>query len=130
MVRTGYFNEVGLNTLLDDNDGSGAAFHFFGVELGAATGTSIELDFTPSRGNIVFSNSIRGTHYSGIYFDPGSDTNNIFDNTIMDATNWALESAVQMNNITLNNLTNLPCRNIGSGLNPVLITLGQPVNDP
>ena len=48
----------------------------------------------------------------------------------MDATNWALESAAQMNNTTLNNLTNLPSRNIGSGLNPVLITLGQPVNDP
>jgi parallel beta-helix repeat protein len=130
MVRTGYFNEVGLNVLLDDNDGAGAVFHFFGVELGAASGSSIELNFTPSRGNVVFSNSIRGTHYSGIYFDPGSDTNNIFDNTIMDATNWALESAAQMNNITLNNLTNLPSRNIGSGLSPVLITLGQPVNDP
>jgi hypothetical protein len=47
----------------------------------------------------------------------------------MDATNWALESATQMNNITLNNLTNLPSRNIGSGLDPALIGLGQPVND-
>jgi len=131
IVRTGYFNEIGLNVLLDDNDGDNPAYHFFGIELGAASATTdTTLDFTPSRGNIVFSNSIRGTHYSGIYFDPGSDTNNIFDNTIMDATNWALESAVQMNNITLNNLTNLPCRNIGSGLNPVLITLGQPINDP
>jgi parallel beta-helix repeat protein len=123
MVRTGYFNEVGLNALLDDNDGAGAIFHFFGVELGAAGGGSIELDFTPSRGNIVFSNSIRGAHYSGIYFDPGSDTNNVFDNTIMDATNWALESSQQMNNTTLNNFTNLLSRNIGSGLNPALIAL-------
>ncbi len=130
IVRTGYFNEIGLNVLLDDNDGANPAFHFFGIELGAAPSTpDIGLDFTPSRGNIVFSNSIRGTHYSDIYFDPGSDTNNVFDNTIMDATNWALESAAQMNNTTLNNLTNLPSRNIGSGLDPVLIMLGKPVND-
>ena len=130
-VRTAYFNAIGLNSILDDNDGASASFHFFGVELGAAPGddSSIELDFTPSRGNVLFCNSIRGSHYSGVFFDIGSDTNNVLDNTILDATNWALESAEQMANSPLNNLTNLPSRNIGSGLDPALLTIGQPVND-
>jgi hypothetical protein len=130
IVRTGYFNTIGLNTILDDNDGAGPVFHFFGVELGAASGSSPELDFTPSRGNIVFSNVIRGSHYSGIFFDPGSDTNNVLNNVIFDATAWALESAEQMSNSSVNNLTSLPSRNIGSGLDPSLISAGQAVDDP
>ena len=51
-------------------------------------------------------------------------------NAILDATAWALESAEQMTNTSLNNLTNLPSRNIGSGLNAALVTSGQPVDDP
>jgi hypothetical protein len=46
-------------------------------------------------------------------FDAGSDLNNVFDNTIMDAQNRALESVAGMANNSLNNLTNLPSRNIG-----------------
>lgn len=131
IVRTGYFNAIGLNTLLNNNDGAGAAFHFFGIELGATEGDapSIELDFTPSRGNIVFSNEIRGTHYSGIFFGPGSDQNDVFDNTILDATHWALESVAAMSNYTLNNLTNLPSRNVGPGLDPALMRIAQPAMD-
>lgn len=131
IVRTGYFNLIGLNTLFSNNDGAGPVFHFFGIELGAAPADapSAELDFTPSRGNIVFSNPIRGNHYSGIYFDPGSDSNDVLDNTIMDALDWGLESAQVMANSVANNLTTLPNRNIGSGLDPALIASGQPVLD-
>ncbi len=131
IVRTGYFNLIGLNTLFSNNDGAGPVFHFFGIELGAAAADapSAELDFTPSEGNIVFSNPIRGNHYSGIYFDFGSGLNDVFDNTIMDALAWGLESAQVMANSTLNNLTNLPNRNVGSGLTPALVAAGQPVLD-
>jgi parallel beta-helix repeat protein len=129
IVRTGYFNAIGLNSIFSDNDGAGPVFHFFGVSLGAAGGSSPELDFTPSRGNVVFSNSIRGAHYSGIYFDPGSDTNSVLFNSILDATAWALESAGVMNNTSLNNLTNLQSRNIGSGLDSALVTSGLAVDD-
>ena len=131
IVRTGFFNLIGLNTLFSNNDGAGASFHFFGIELGAAEGddASGELDFTPSRGNIVFSNLIRGDHYSGIFFAAGSDQNDIFDNTIMDAQAWGLESVAVMANDALNNLTNLRSRNIGSGLDPVLLQIGQPAID-
>jgi parallel beta-helix repeat protein len=132
LVRTGYFNLIGMNSLFSNNDGASDSFHFFGIELGAAAGdtTSAALDYTPSRGNIVFSNPIRGNHYSGIFFDAGSDLNNVFDNTIMDAQAWALESAAVMANDSLNNLTNISSRNIGSGLDPALLTIGQPVLDP
>ena len=129
MVRTAYFNAVGMNTLLDNNDGASSTFHFFGIELGAASGSSPELDFTPSRGNIVFSNVIRGSHYSGIFFDQGSDTNNVLNNVVLDAISWALESVEQMMNTSVNNFTNLPSRNIGSGLEAALVTSGQAVND-
>jgi hypothetical protein len=118
IVRTGYFNLIGLNTVLDDNDGANGRFHFFGIELGAATldATSDELDSTPSRGNIVFSNDIRGKHYSGIFFAAGSDLNDAFDNVILDAVQWALEAEEPMTNSSLNNLTVIPSRNISAGL--------------
>ena len=125
MVRTSYFNLIGLNTIFNNNQGEGPVFHFFGVELGATPGNppSGDLDFTPSRGNIVFSNPTRGPHYSGIFIDYGSDLNDIFDNVIMDAENWALESVAVMQNNSLNNLTNIPSRNIAAGLDPSLLTL-------
>jgi hypothetical protein len=37
-VRTAYFNAVGMNSLLDNNDGASSAFHFFGIEPGAPSG--------------------------------------------------------------------------------------------
>lgn len=122
MVRTGYFNVVGMNTIVDNNRGHSDRFHFFGVELGAAgaDAPAIDLDFTPSRGNIIFSNLVRGSHYAGVFFAPGSDLNDLFDNAIFGASNWAIESATKQNNSTLNNLTNLPSRNIGPGLDPRL----------
>jgi hypothetical protein len=122
MVRTGYFNVIGLNTILANNDGEGEKFHFFGIEMGAAPldAPSEELDGTPSRGNIIFSNTIRGNHYAGIFFAAGSDTNDVFDNLIMDAEKWALESVIPMPNSSLNNFTNLATRNIGAGLSPAL----------
>jgi hypothetical protein len=129
MVRTAYFNAIGMNALVDNNDGASTAFHFFGIELGAAPGNSPELDFTPSRGNIVFSNVIRGSHYSGIFFDQGSDANNVLNNVVLDAMFWALESAEHMMNTSTNNFTTLPSRNIGSGLDGASITSGQAVND-
>ncbi len=118
IVRTGYFNAIGLNTIFANNDGASDRFHFFGIELGAAglDTPSPELEGAPSSGNIVFSNTIRGNHYSGIFFASGSDNNDVFDNVIIDAEKWALEAVVPMTNSSLNNLTVMPSRNIESGL--------------
>jgi len=130
LVRTAYFNAVGLNTIYSDNDGASDNFHFFGIELGAAPGNDPTLDFTPSRGNVIFCNALRGSHYSGIFFGTDSDGNNVMDNTILDAIAWGIESVKPMPNNSVNNLTNLPSRNIGSGLESNLIMIGQPVYDP
>ncbi len=126
MVRTSEYNVVGLNTLTDNNEGQNPRFHFFAVELGSARADShvIDLDFVPSRGNEIFSNMIRGNHYAGIFFAEGSDSNTVVDNTIFGATAWAMESVTRMSNLTLNNLTNLKLRNISSGLDPSLLSLG------
>jgi parallel beta-helix repeat protein len=121
MVRTGWFNALGLNTLFSDNEGAGDSFHFFGTELGATPIGDPDLDATPSRGNIVFSNVIRGTHYSGVFLAPGSDQNTISGNLIFDATNYALESAEPMVNTVTNNLTDLPSLNTTAGLDPALV---------
>lgn len=125
MVRTAYYNLVGLNSVTENNEGRSEKFHFFGVELGAARADVPvpDLNFTPSRGNIVFSNMIRGGHYAGVFFALGSDLNDVFDNTIFGASNWALESAARQNNSTLNNLTNLPSRNVSAGIDPRLSAL-------
>lgn len=130
MVRTSYFNLVGLNVLVDNNEGVNDRFHFFGIELGAAVADvpATDLDFTPSRGNVIFGNTIRGTHYAGIFFGPGSTENDVFDNTVFGATAWALEQVQAQPNSSLNNLTNLPSRNIDAGLDVNLFkaTKGRP----
>ena len=127
LVRTSVYNVLGLNTLMDNNEGQSEHFHFFGIELGAAKldQPSAELDAAPSRANEVFGNIVRGNHYTGIFFAEGSDQNTLFDNSIFGATHWAMESVVPQSNATLNNLTNLPLRNITSGLDPQLLILGR-----
>ncbi|MCU1327628.1 MAG: hypothetical protein JWN34_2998 [Bryobacterales bacterium] len=117
MVRTSFFNVIGLNDVESNNESESLYFRFFGIELGAAgaDAPSPELDFTPSRGNVIFSNTIRGTNSSGIFIQGGSDQNEIFDNVIREATDYALESAFKMGNTSRNNLTHLPSLNISSG---------------
>jgi hypothetical protein len=131
LVRTDLYNVIGLNTITDNNEGRTENFHFFGIELGAAKADapSTELDFVASRGNQVFGNTIRGSHYAGIFFASGSDDNAIFDNSIFGATSWAMESVQVQANMTLNNLTNLKSRNMGSGIDPHLLRLGVPEID-
>ena len=132
MVRTGEYNLIGFNTLTDDNMGRSESFHFFGIELGAAKAdvAANDLDFTGSRGNEIFGNTIRGDHYAGIFFADGSDQNVVFDNSIFGATAWAMESVRPQANQTLNNLTNLKLRNISSGLDPTLLPQGAGQFDP
>ncbi len=127
MVRTSFYNLVGVNTLTDDNEGSNPHLHFFGILVGSAVAdeSAWDLDFAPSRGNQFFGNIIRGSHFSGIFFDKGADQNVAFDNSIFGATNWAMESRVPQPEESFNNLSNLPFRNIGAGLNPDLLQWGK-----
>jgi hypothetical protein len=131
MVRSAFFNLVGLNVITDNNEGVNERFHFFGIELGAAEANapSTELDFTPSRGNIVFGNVIRGPHYAGIFYASGSTDNEVFDNSIFQATAWAMEQVRRQPNRSLNNMSNQPSRNIDAGIDPKLMELSRGRND-
>lgn len=131
LVRTAFYNRIGLNVVTDNAEGTNARFHFFGIELGAAPadGPVADLDFTPSRGNLVFGNTVRGRHHSGIFYGPGSTDNDTFDNSVFGATVWALEQVRPQPNASLNNLTNLSSRHIGSGLDAKLVPLGKARQD-
>ncbi len=131
LVRAALFNVIGLNLLRDNDRGRNSHFHFFGIEVGAATADEkvADLDFVPSRGNELFGNTIRGSHYAGIFLADGSDHNTIFDNSIFGATNWALESVRVQPNTTLNNLTNLHSRNIDAGLDSNLLKFSSGIMD-
>ena len=94
MVRTGLFNIVGENVVADNNLGASGQFHFFGIEFGAASADrpAVDLDFVGSAGNIAFGNTIRGKHYSGIFFGSGCVQNDVVDNEISGAEAFALEA--------------------------------------
>ncbi|MCW2655668.1 MAG: hypothetical protein JWR32_6644 [Mycobacterium sp.] len=121
MVRTGLFNTIGKNVIIDNNLGENTKFHFFGVELGAAPADKPagDLDFVGSSGNIIFGNAIRGRHYSGIFFGSGSVQNDVFDNGLFGVDAFALESVSRQLNYSMNNLTISHSRNIPAGIVPM-----------
>ncbi len=84
-----------------------------------------DLDFVPSRGNQIFANNIRGSHFAGIFFEDGADQNVVFDNSIFGATTWAMDSFRPQPEESFNNLSNQAFRNIDSGLDPHLLELGK-----
>ena len=87
------------------------------------------LDFVPSQGNVFFANTLRGTHYSGIFFAEGAVHNQVVDNSIFGATNWAMESIRVQPNLTLNNVSNEHSRNISPGLDPGLVAASSAIFD-
>ncbi|HME80279.1 MAG TPA: right-handed parallel beta-helix repeat-containing protein [Mycobacterium sp.] len=95
LVRTGLFNTIRNNVIVDNNLGESGAFHFFGVELGAAAPDPAvaDLDFVPSSGNIISGNTIHGRHYSGIYVGAGSVQNDLSGNDIAGVEVAPVESA-------------------------------------
>src|ERR1700739_3346011 len=93
MVRTGLFNVIAANTIINDNLGASSAFHFFGIEVGAASadGPIADLDFVGSSGNIIGHNAIRGPHYSGIFIAVHAAQNYLVDNQIVGAQMYTVE---------------------------------------
>ena len=93
MVRTGLFNVIAANTIINDNLGASSAFHFFGIEVGAASadGPIADLDFVGSSGNIIGHNAIRGPHYSGIFVAAHAAQNDLVDNQIVGAQMYTVE---------------------------------------
>jgi parallel beta-helix repeat protein len=117
MVRTGIGNLVALNTIINNNEGASDKFHFFGIEMGAAGADAPcgDLDFMASSGNIVTGNAIYGDHYAGIFLGDGSIQNQVYDNIIEGATNWAIESVKMRENHIFDNVMDAKSLNIGRG---------------
>jgi hypothetical protein len=87
IVRSGFRNIFCLNSITDNNRGENSIFFFSGVLLGSA-GSDVEddtsgIDEFPSIENIIFGNTIYGTHKAGVCIDKGSVYNDIYDNMIM-----------------------------------------------
>jgi parallel beta-helix repeat protein len=87
IVRSGFRNIIGLNSVTDNNADDNSTFTFFGILLGAA-GSDVEndtsgIDLLPSIENIVFGNTIYGSHRAGVFIDHGGVYNDIYDNVIM-----------------------------------------------
>ena len=101
--------------IIDNNQGARDNIHVFGSEL--STDRSADeavqgLDFTPCYENIIARNTISGGHYAGVFMGEDAFMNDIFDNTFMDCTDWAMESLGEKYNSTLNNMANMPTRGI------------------
>ncbi len=127
MVRTDFYNVIGLNTITDNNEGSNPLLHYFSILVGYASAdeSAWDLNFLPSHGNQIFGNNVRGSHFAGIYFENGADRNVVFDNAIFGAIKWTMDCQRPQAEESFNNLSNLPFRNIDSGLDPDLLQLGK-----
>ena len=114
-VRSAFSNTILCNQIIDNNRGASDTFHFFGIELSTdlnADEAVQGLDFTPCYENIIARNTISGGHYAGVFMGEDAFMNDIFDNTFMDCTDWAMESLSEKYNSTLNNMANMPTRGI------------------
>ncbi len=114
MVRTAAANLLAGNTIVDDNMGQNAQFHFFGIELGAAPldESVVDLNALPDQNNVIANNEIRGNQYAGIFFAAGSDHNLVVRNQIEGSGSWAMESVTLQDNIVKQNIIKLRLRNV------------------
>lgn len=115
MVRVGVRNIVSDNIIANNNRGQSETFHFFGIELGYAAKPDYEtvmLDFAACYENIICRNIITGEHYAGIFMAEECYINDFYDNVIMDAVFWSMESLSSRFNATSNNLSDISSRGI------------------
>lgn len=115
MVRVGVRNIVSDNIIANNNRGQSENFHFFGIELGYAAKPDYEtvmLDFAACYENIICRNIITGEHYAGIFMAEECYINDFYDNVIMDAVFWSMESLSSRFNATSNNLSDISSRGI------------------
>lgn len=111
IVRSGFRNIFGLNSITDNSSGENSRFSFYGVLLGSA-GSDVEgdtsgLDYFPSLGNIIFGNTIYGAHSDGILLDSNSIYNDVYDNMIMKQKKRPLTEKDQPNSIVGNNFNSI-----------------------
>lgn len=107
IVRSGFRNIIGLNSITDNNVGKNSVFYFSGILLGSAGSdtTTSGLDLLPSIENIIFGNTIYGSHRLGILIDRNSTYNDIYDNVIMKQEGLPVSEHDRPNSIVGNNFT-------------------------
>lgn len=109
MVRSAYRNLIVDNMILNNNRGVNELFHGFGVELGYAAKPDepvVGLDFTADYENIITRNTVRGSHYAGIFLASQSYCNDVYNNMIWDAEQFSIETHSSLFNSCVDNLTN------------------------
>lgn len=117
MVRSAYRNIVVSNQISNNNRGQNEKFHGFGVEIGYASEPDepvIGLDFTPGFENIVTRNVIQGKHFSGVFLAVESYCNDIYNNLIMDAEEFAIEIHSGFFNSQVDNICNGEIKNFAN----------------
>lgn len=99
-VRTGIYNLIVANTILDNNIGASDSFHYFGIELGNADYGAVaeDMDYVGDYGCIVKDNVISGNHYSGIFLGEQTEGNIVTGNTISGASALPIESISVLTN--------------------------------
>ena len=111
-VRSSCRNVIIDNTVQDNNQGVSENGHFFGVELASDLSKDYAeakgMDFTPCYENIVARNTISGAHYSGVYLGEENYSNDVFNNVIMGATDFSIESHSTKFNSIVDNIIDAP----------------------
>jgi parallel beta-helix repeat protein len=107
IVRSGFRNIIGLNSITDNNKNENSVFYFSGVLLGSAgsdyKNDTSGIDALPSVENIVFGNTIYGQHKVGILIDHGSIYNDVFNNVIIKQKDSPVIELDRPNSIIYNN---------------------------
>ncbi len=103
IVRSGFRNIFGLNTITDNNAGENKVFFFSGILLGSAAFAENYIDALPCVENIIFGNSIYGKHRHGIVIDGHGVFNDVYDNVVMKQKDLAVAAHDQPNSIMGNN---------------------------
>jgi len=112
IVRAGFRNIIGLNSISDNNRGHNSRFGFSGIFLGAAgcevPNDSSGLDRLPAIENMLFGNHIYGMHEFGIVYDAGSLFNDTLDNFVMKQRRQPILQLAAPNSIVGNNFEPAP----------------------
>ena len=114
MVRTSFYNVIGKNSVSNNNLGKNELHKFFRDRNWRCKGRCSlkDLDFENSMSNVIYSNSITGNHYAGIFFCEGCNHNDVFDNIITHSDLWGIEQVSKSNiNYFLNNFSTNKSRN-------------------
>lgn len=111
-VRSSCRNLIVDNAVVGNNEGASNEAHFFGIELASDLSKDYPdakgMDFSPCYENIVTRNTVSGRHYSGIFLGADDYCNDVFNNVVMGATDYSIESHSEKFNSIVDNVIDMP----------------------